>query len=360
MRREPLEQVVNISVNQTLSRTIITAGTTFLSVLALYLFGGEVLRGFAFTMLVGIVSGTYSTVFIASAIAIILSQRKRASRRGRGAGGDAAPGRKPGARARRSAQRQRSGPKRARLPRRRCQLPLVTYLVAALLGVIQGLTEFLPVSSTAHLLIGERAARLRRSRRRVHRDDPARLDPRGDVAVSRQDRRRSSPGCRRDPDARRFALMLVVGVHARRSWPARCSADFVQTRALREPRRHRRGVHRRRHRHAARRAVRARRRRASTPIGRRSARAFGIGVVPDAGARFPACRARARRSSAGMLLRLDRRGGGGVLVLPGDADDGRRRSPTSCSRCATSSAPERAVGDRHRLRDGVPRRRWSW
>ena len=77
MRRQPLEDVVNISVNQTLSRTIITAGTTFLSVLSLYLFGGEALRGFAFTMLVGIVSGTYSTVFIASAIAIILSQGRR-------------------------------------------------------------------------------------------------------------------------------------------------------------------------------------------------------------------------------------------------------------------------------------------
>jgi preprotein translocase subunit SecF len=79
MRRESLEDVVNTSVNQTLSRTIITAGTTFLAVLSLYLFGGEVLRGFAFTMLVGIVSGTYSTIFIASAIAIILSQRRRAA-----------------------------------------------------------------------------------------------------------------------------------------------------------------------------------------------------------------------------------------------------------------------------------------
>ena len=77
LRRESLEHVVNLSVNQTLSRTIITAGTTFLSVLALFVFGGEALEGFAFTMLVGIVSGTYSTVFIASAIAIILSQRKR-------------------------------------------------------------------------------------------------------------------------------------------------------------------------------------------------------------------------------------------------------------------------------------------
>jgi preprotein translocase subunit SecF len=78
-RRDPLEQVVNTSVNQTLSRTIITAGTTFLSVSALFIFGGEVLRGFAFTMLVGIVAGTYSTIFIASSIAIILSQRKRAT-----------------------------------------------------------------------------------------------------------------------------------------------------------------------------------------------------------------------------------------------------------------------------------------
>ncbi len=79
-RREPLEQVVNRSVNQTLSRTIITAGTTFLSVMALYLFGGEVLKGFAFTMLVGIVSGTYSTVFIAAAIAIILSGKQARGR----------------------------------------------------------------------------------------------------------------------------------------------------------------------------------------------------------------------------------------------------------------------------------------
>jgi preprotein translocase subunit SecF len=75
VRREALEDVVNRSVNQTLSRTIITAGTTFLAVVALFLFGGDVLRGFAFTMLVGIVTGTYSTVFIASAIAIMLSRR---------------------------------------------------------------------------------------------------------------------------------------------------------------------------------------------------------------------------------------------------------------------------------------------
>jgi preprotein translocase subunit SecF len=75
MRRESLEHVVNLSVNQTLGRTIITAGTTFLAVLSLFVFGGEVLRGFAFTMLVGIISGTYSTIFIAAAIAILLSPK---------------------------------------------------------------------------------------------------------------------------------------------------------------------------------------------------------------------------------------------------------------------------------------------
>jgi len=80
MRKDALDQVVNKAVNQTLGRTVITAGTTFLAVLSLYVFGGEVLRGFAFTMLVGIVSGTYSTVFIAAAIAIMLSRRGRVAR----------------------------------------------------------------------------------------------------------------------------------------------------------------------------------------------------------------------------------------------------------------------------------------
>ena len=76
MRKEGLDAQVNTSVNQTLSRTIITAGTTFLAVFGLYMFGGEVLEGFAFTMLVGIVSGTYSTVFIAAAIAILLTKKQ--------------------------------------------------------------------------------------------------------------------------------------------------------------------------------------------------------------------------------------------------------------------------------------------
>ena len=68
MRRDTLGHVINVSVNQTLGRTVITAGTALLSAVALFLFGGEVLRGFAFTMIVGIITGTYSSVFIAAAI----------------------------------------------------------------------------------------------------------------------------------------------------------------------------------------------------------------------------------------------------------------------------------------------------
>src|SRR5262249_7681641 len=60
MRREKLSDIVNRSINQTLSRTILTAGLTFLTVLALYLFGGEVLHGFSFALVIGILIGTYS------------------------------------------------------------------------------------------------------------------------------------------------------------------------------------------------------------------------------------------------------------------------------------------------------------
>jgi preprotein translocase subunit SecF len=68
MRRDALKDVLNLSVNQTMSRTIITSGTALFSALALYLFGGDVLRGFAFTLIVGLISGTYSTIFIAIAV----------------------------------------------------------------------------------------------------------------------------------------------------------------------------------------------------------------------------------------------------------------------------------------------------
>jgi len=76
MRRDNISQIVNVAVNQTLGRTILTAGTTLISVLALFFFGGEVLHGFAFTMLVGVVTGTYSSVFIAAAIVIIWQGRR--------------------------------------------------------------------------------------------------------------------------------------------------------------------------------------------------------------------------------------------------------------------------------------------
>ena len=68
--KEGFDHTVNISVNQTLSRTILTTFTVFLVVLALYFYGGEVINDFAFTMLVGIISGTYSTVYIAAPVLV--------------------------------------------------------------------------------------------------------------------------------------------------------------------------------------------------------------------------------------------------------------------------------------------------
>jgi preprotein translocase subunit SecF len=75
MRRDNLEHIINTAVNQMLDRTMITGGLTLLSVIALYFFGGEVLKGFAFTMIVGIITGTYSSVFIAAAIVLIWQGR---------------------------------------------------------------------------------------------------------------------------------------------------------------------------------------------------------------------------------------------------------------------------------------------
>ncbi|HZQ92574.1 MAG TPA: protein translocase subunit SecF [Terriglobales bacterium] len=66
LRREPLGDIVNRSINQTLSRTILTSGLTFLTVLSLYVFGGEVLHGFSFALVIGILIGTYSSVAVAA------------------------------------------------------------------------------------------------------------------------------------------------------------------------------------------------------------------------------------------------------------------------------------------------------
>ncbi len=79
MRREKLSDIVNRSINQTLSRTILTAGLTFLTVLALFLFGGEVLHGFSFALVIGILIGTYSSIAIAAPI-LVAYQDWRAGR----------------------------------------------------------------------------------------------------------------------------------------------------------------------------------------------------------------------------------------------------------------------------------------
>ena len=70
MRRESLTNIINLSVNQTLSRTILTSGLTFLTAMSLLLFGGQVLNGFSFALVVGIIVGTYSSIFIASPILV--------------------------------------------------------------------------------------------------------------------------------------------------------------------------------------------------------------------------------------------------------------------------------------------------
>ncbi|MCU7494844.1 MAG: protein translocase subunit SecF, partial [Ignavibacteria bacterium] len=66
----PIEEAMNKAVNATMSRTVLTGGTTLMSVLVLLIFGGEVLRAFSFTLFFGIITGTYSSVFVASAIVL--------------------------------------------------------------------------------------------------------------------------------------------------------------------------------------------------------------------------------------------------------------------------------------------------
>ena len=74
-KRENFLDLVNRSINQTLSRTILTSGLTFLAVLSLYLFGGEVIHGFALTLVVGVIIGTYSSIAIASPVLVFWQQR---------------------------------------------------------------------------------------------------------------------------------------------------------------------------------------------------------------------------------------------------------------------------------------------
>ena len=74
-KTRPIKEVINTSISQTMSRTVLTGGTTLLTVLALLIFGGEVLRAFAFTLFFGILIGTYSSIFVASALVYEYSKK---------------------------------------------------------------------------------------------------------------------------------------------------------------------------------------------------------------------------------------------------------------------------------------------
>jgi preprotein translocase subunit SecF len=76
MRKGTSIQIMNAAINQTLSRTLMTSGTTLLVVIALFFLGGEIIHGFALALLVGIVIGTYSSIYVASAAALMLGVSK--------------------------------------------------------------------------------------------------------------------------------------------------------------------------------------------------------------------------------------------------------------------------------------------
>jgi SecD/SecF fusion protein len=76
MRGESKEAIINRAINQTLSRTIMTSLTVFLTLLILFIFGGEVTRGFAFAMLIGVITGTYSSIFVAAPILVDFARNK--------------------------------------------------------------------------------------------------------------------------------------------------------------------------------------------------------------------------------------------------------------------------------------------
>lgn len=82
-RKEPMEATVNKSINETLSRTILTSGLTFIAALSLFIFGGPVLHGFSFALVVGIIVGTYSSIFIASPILIFWHNYAESRRKGK-------------------------------------------------------------------------------------------------------------------------------------------------------------------------------------------------------------------------------------------------------------------------------------
>ena len=91
-RREPLAGIINRSINETLSRTVITSGTAILVLVALFGFGGYVIRPFAFTLIVGFITGTYSSIYIATPVVLYFEQGVSWQRR---TGGRGKPAREP-------------------------------------------------------------------------------------------------------------------------------------------------------------------------------------------------------------------------------------------------------------------------
>lgn len=85
-KKKPLSEVLNISINETLSRTMMTSVTTLLALLALFVLGGDVIRGFVFAMIWGVIVGTYSSVFVASTILLWLGVKRDWSKPDKGAG----------------------------------------------------------------------------------------------------------------------------------------------------------------------------------------------------------------------------------------------------------------------------------
>ena len=80
MRRESYEKIINTSINKSLARTVVTSFTTFMVVFILYIIGGQVISGFSFAMMLGVIVGTYSSIFIASPILIEWHERTAAKK----------------------------------------------------------------------------------------------------------------------------------------------------------------------------------------------------------------------------------------------------------------------------------------
>jgi preprotein translocase subunit SecF len=85
-KKKDLKEVLNLSINETLSRTLMTSGTTMLALLALFVLGGDVIRGFVFAMMWGVLIGTYSSIFVASTILLVLGVKRDWSKKDPSAG----------------------------------------------------------------------------------------------------------------------------------------------------------------------------------------------------------------------------------------------------------------------------------